>query len=154
VIYALDLASREVHAMPQCEIEGPCFLATITSIHTGRRNRAAIIRCAFELQHYLQFAKDVIIEKLQMLCPPTVTSRDIWSLEDLVQIVLFKGVETGESAVVYRTSAGSYKLGSLDLRRKKTTRVLYSEQHLRAHAPQTSNPVWDMSEPFLYAAVR
>lgn len=154
MIYALDPASREVHAMPQCEIEGPCFLATITSIHTGKRNRAAIIRCAFELQHYLQSAKDVVIEELHMLCPPTVTGGDIWSLEQLVQIIFFKGVETSESAVVYRTLDGTYKLGDLDLRRKKTARVLYSELHLHSHVPQTSNPIWDMGKPFLYAVMR
>ena len=73
------------------EALGPCFLATITSIHTGKRNRAAIIRRAFELQYYLRVANDVVIEGLQMLCPPTVTGRDLWSLEELVQIVFLGG---------------------------------------------------------------
>ena len=88
-----------------------------------------------------------------MLCPPTVTGRDLWSLEELLQIVFFRGVETEESAVVYRTSIGTYKLGNLDLRRKKTHRVWYSEQSLRSYTPQTSNPIWDMTKPVLYASV-
>lgn len=153
MIYTLDPASREVHTMKQCEVEGLCFLATITSIHTGKRNRAVIIRCAFELHYFLRAATDVEVEGLQMLCPPTVTGRDLWSLEELLQIVFFRGVETEESAVVYRTSIGTYKLGNLDLRRKKTQRVWYSEQRLRSHTPQTSNPIWDMSKPVLYASV-
>ena len=153
MIYTLDPASREVHTMKQCEVEGLCFLATITSIHTGKRNRAVIIRCAYELNYFLHAATDVEVEGVQMLCPPTVTGRDLWSLEELLQIVFFRGVETEESAVVYRTSIGTYKLGNLDLRRKKTQRVWYSEQRLRSYTPQTSNPIWDMSKPVLYASV-
>ncbi|MDB1112839.1 hypothetical protein PL026_27445, partial [Pseudomonas extremaustralis] len=50
MIYVLDPKSRDVHVGLHCEVEGICFLATITSIHTGKRDRAALIRCAYELQ--------------------------------------------------------------------------------------------------------
>jgi hypothetical protein len=153
VIYVLDPAKRATLASSRCEVEGPCFLATITSIDTGKRNRAAIVRCAYELLHYLNLAKDVEIEGIQMLCPPDLTGRNVWSLEDLVQIVCFRGIETDDSAVVYRTSMGTYKLGELDLRRKKTRQVWYSEHRLSAHAPQFSTRVVNKDELYLYAAV-
>ncbi len=88
-----------------------------------------------------------------MLCPPTVTGRDRWSLEELVQIVFFEGLETDESAVVYRTSMGTYKLGDLDLRRKKKQRIWYSKGHLSSHTPQPSHRLLNMSAPHLYASV-
>lgn len=152
MIYVLDPDSRAVHARSHCEVEDLCFLITITSIHTGQRDRAAIVRCAYELQHYLTCAKDVLIEGVQMLCPPTVSGKDEWSLESLVRIVFFEGVETDESAVVYRTCEGTYKCGDLDLRRKKTRRVWYSERHLFSHRPQQSHHLLDMGEPQFYAS--
>ncbi|MCV4289902.1 MULTISPECIES: hypothetical protein [Pseudomonas] len=153
MIYALDHKSRDVRVGTNCEVEGPSFLATITSIHTGKRDRAALIRCAYELQHYLTLAQDVAIEAIQMLCPPDLTGRDHWSLEELVQIVCYRGIETDEGAVVYRTSMGTYKLGDLDLRKRKTRQVWYSEQRLRSHFPKASNRVIELSEPYLYAAI-
>lgn len=150
MIYVLDPATRTTFPSSQCELEGPCFLATITSIHTGMRNRAAIVRCAYELQRYFNAAADVIVEGVQMLCPPNLTGRTDWSLEDLLQIVCFRGVETDDSAVVYTTSAGTYKLGELDLRRKKTCHVWYSRQRLSAHIPQASKRILDLSEPYVY----
>nr|WP_234407615.1 hypothetical protein [Pseudomonas bohemica] len=129
-----------------------CFLATITSIHTGKQDRAAIVRCAYELQSYLNFAKGVGIEGVQMLCPPDLTGRPAWSLETLVRIVCFRGVETEESAVVYETSMGTYKLGELDLRRKKTRQVWYSERHLRAHTPHVPDHAVDISELHFYGS--
>jgi hypothetical protein len=155
VIYVLDPARRSVETRSHCELEGLCFLATITSIHTGKRDRAAILRCAYELQSYLNFAKGVVIEGVQMLCPPDLTGRRSWSLETLVQIVCFRGVDTEDSAVVYETSVGTYKLGELDLRRKKTRHVWYSERHLRAHSPRASNHTHtvDTSEPQFYGSM-
>lgn len=153
VIYVLDPARRSVETRSHCEVEGLCFLATITSIHTGKRDRAAIVRCAYELQSYLNFAKGVVIEGVQMLCPPDLTGRPAWSLETLVQIVCFRGVETEDSAVVYETSMGTYKLGDLDLRRRKTRHVWYSERHLRAHSPRASNETVDISEPQFYGSM-
>ena len=147
----LDPAGRAVIARSHCEIEGPCFLATITSVHTGKRDRAAMINCAYELQYYLHCAEDVVIEELQMLCPPTVNGGDAWSLEDLVQIVFFEGVETNDTAVVYRTSQSVYKLGELDLRRKKSRRVWYSKRLLRSHIPRITNRASDLCGQQLYA---
>lgn len=152
-MYLHDPSRRATLTSSQCEVEGPCFLATISSIHTGKRNSAAIVRCAYELRHYLNLAKDVVIEGVQMLCPPDLTGRDVWSLEDLVQIVCFRGIETGDSAVVYRTSKGTYKLGELDLRRKKTRHVWYSENRLRVHTSRVSHRFVDISELDLYAPV-
>ena len=48
---------------------------------------------------------------------------------------------------------GTYKLGELDLRRKKTRQVWYSEHRLRAHSPQFSTRVVNKGELYLYAAV-
>lgn len=135
-------------------MEGFSFLITITSIQSGRRNRAAIVRCAYELQRYVNDAEDVVIENVQMLCPPSITRRNIWSLEDLVQVVCFKGNENGETAVVYTTSMGTYKLGDLDLRRKKTCHVWYSERRLRAHIPQVSSRLQNQDEVYSYGAGR
>lgn len=89
-----------------------------------------------------------------MLCPPAVTGRSTWSLEDLVEIVFFNGVDTDNSAVVYRTSVGTYKLGDLDLRRKKTSRAWFSESQVRSHLPRVANRVPDAGEPYLYSAIR
>jgi len=46
VIYVLDPATRAVHARSHCEIEGLCFLLTITPILVGKQDRMAIVRCA------------------------------------------------------------------------------------------------------------
>lgn len=153
VTYVLDHKSRDVRVGTNCEVEGLSFLATITSIHTGKRDRAALIRCAYELQHYLTLAQDVAIEAVQMLCPPDLTGLDHWSLEELVQIVCYRGIGTAETAVVYTTSMGTYKLGDLDLRKRKTRQVWYSEQRLRSHVPTASNRSIELSEPYLYAAI-
>lgn len=153
VIYVLDPRSRAVHARSHCEVEGFCFLITITSIQSGKRDRAAIVRCAYELQHYLSCAKDVLVEGVQMLCPPSVNGRELWSLEDVIRIDCFRGVESDESAVVYKTATGTYKLGELDLRRKKTRQVWYSEHRLHTRTPQVSNRVLNEGGLYLYAAV-
>jgi hypothetical protein len=74
-------------------------------------------------------------------------------LETLVQIVCFRGVDTEDSAVVYETSMGTYKLGDLDLRRRKTRHVWYSERHLRTHSPRASNQTADIIEPQFYGSM-
>jgi hypothetical protein len=153
VIYVLEHKSSDVRVGIGCEVEGLCFFATITSIHTGQRHRAALIRCAYELQHYLNLAQDVSIEAVQMLCPPDLTGREHWSLEELVQITCYRGVGTDEGAVVYKTSMGTYKLGDLDLRKRKTRQVWYSERRLLSHTPQASGRILDLNEPYLYATV-
>lgn len=98
-------------------------------MRTGQKDRAALIRCAYELHYYLQVAQDVVIEGVQMLCPPAVNGTSGWSLEDMLQIVFFKGVDSDQSAVLYRTAVGTYKLGDLDLRRKKDSkRLVFGEE--------------------------
>lgn len=134
-----DPACREVRTSTHCEVEGPSFLATITSVKSGKRDRAAMIRCAYELRHYLLVAKDVTIEHIQMMCPPSLNGKNHWTLEDLEKIVVFRGVERSQSAVIYQTSVATYKLGDLDLRRKKKSQVLYADDHRKTHVPQLSN---------------
>lgn len=149
----LDSATRAVHAKSRCEVEGLCFLITITSAHTGKQDRMAIVRCAYELRYYLEFASDVAVGGVQMLCPPSVTGRDVWSLEDLVQIICFRGATVEQSTMVYETSVGRYKFGDLDLRRKKTRQVWFSQDRLRHHTPRNSNRVLNEQELHLYAGL-
>ncbi|GAB0079702.1 hypothetical protein ALO99_02764 [Pseudomonas coronafaciens pv. porri] len=89
-----------------------------------------------------------------MLCPPALTGRSVWSLEELVEIIFFNGVDIDESAVIYRTSGGTYKLGDLDLRRKKTSRAWFSEAQVRSRLPRTSDRAIELSEQRLYSARR
>lgn len=114
------------------------FLLTVTSAQTGMSERAAMVSCAYELQHYMNTASNVEISNVQMLCPPAITRSGKWSLEDLHQITCFQGVTTQESAVVYRTSHGVYKMGDLDLRKKKTSQVWFSRKRLENHQPRFS----------------
>lgn len=153
MIYVLDPATQAVHARSRCEVEGLCFFITLTSIPAGKQDRMAIVRCAYELQHYLNCATDVAVNEVQMLCPPSVTGRRVWSLEQLVHITCFRGVVAGESKVVYETSDGCYKLGDLDLRRKKTRHVWFSRERLRGHSPRISNRLLSDGEPHLYACL-
>ena len=153
MIYVLDPATRAVHARSRCEVEGLCFLITVTSIHTGKQDRMAIVRCAYELKYYLDFATDVAVDGVQMLCPPSVTGRDVWSLEELVEIVCFRGTGADQSTVVYETAVGTYKFGDLDLRRKKTRHVWFSQERLQGHTPRVSNRVLDERKPHLYAGL-
>lgn len=103
------------------------FLLTITSTQTGMCDRAAMVSCAYELQHYMTAASNVVISQVQMLCPPAISRSGKWSLENLDRVTCFQSVATEESAVVYRTSQGVYKMGDLDLRKKKTSRVWFSK---------------------------
>ncbi|QGT80618.1 hypothetical protein GMO17_05230 [Pseudomonas coronafaciens pv. coronafaciens] len=152
MIYVLDPVSKAVQARSHCEVEDLCFLLTITSIQTGRRDRAAIVRCAYELQSYITCAMDVKVEEVQLLCPPSVNGSDAWSLEHLEKIAFYEGIGTGESAVIYQTSGNTYKFGTLDLRKKKTRRIWYSEQHLFSRITQQSHRTLDMREPHFYAS--
>lgn len=114
------------------------FLLTITSTQTGMCDRAALVSCAYELQHYMTAASNVEISHVQMLCPPAISRSSKWSLEDLDRITCFQGVATEESAVVYRTSQGVYKMGALDLRKKKTSQVWFSRKRLENHQARIS----------------
>jgi hypothetical protein len=121
---------------------------------TGQRNRAAVIECAYGLQDFLSTAKDVVIEHVHMMCPPSVSGRSAWALEELESIKVFRGVDIDQSAVLYRTSVASYKLGELDLRKKKQSRVLFSLCHLQQHSPEASNSAYGEMEPQLLAPIR
>lgn len=139
MIVLFDPKQKEVRTWTHCEIEGLCFIATITSMRTGQQNRAAVVECAYELRHYLLTAKDVVVRHVHMMCPPSMSGRSAWALEELESIVAYTGVEVDQSAVLYRTSVASYKLGELDLRKKKHSRVLFSARHLEQHSPKTSD---------------
>ncbi|OCX22719.1 hypothetical protein BBI10_09455 [Pseudomonas graminis] len=127
------------------------FLITITSVLTGMCDRAAMVGCAYELQLYMTTASGVEINRVQMLCPPNLTRSGKWSLEDLDQIICFQGVATQESAVVYRTSGGVYKMGELDLRKKKTSQVWFSKKRLENHRPRISEAVPQSGSAQMYA---
>lgn len=151
MIFLFDPKQKEVRTWTHCEIEGLCFIATITSIRTGQQNRAAMVECAYELRHYLSTAKDVVVRHVHMMCPPSISGRSAWALEELESIVAFTGVDSHQSAVLYRTSIASYKLGDLDLRRKKHSRVLFSTSHLKQHSPEASDTPRDERHPQMFA---
>lgn len=119
VILLFDPEQKEVRASTHCEIEGLCFFVSIRCMHTGQQNRAAVVSCAYELRHYLEVAKDVEIHRVQMACPPSITGQCQWTLSELESVIIYSGVDTDESAVVYRTKSGVLKLGDLDLRKRK-----------------------------------
>jgi hypothetical protein len=153
VIFLFDRKHKEVRTWTHCEIEGLCFVATITSMRTGQRNRAAVVECAYELQHYLSNVKDVVVKHVHMMCPPSISGRSAWALEELESIVAYSGVDIAQHAVLYRTTIATYKLGELDLRKKKNRRVLFSARHLERHAPTTSDHSFDDAEPRLLASL-
>lgn len=138
MIFLFDSKSREIRTWSHCEIEGLCFVITIRCMHTGQQNRAAVVNCAYELHHYLQTAKDVEIIQVQMMCPPSVSGLSVWILEELDSVVIYSGIDTHETAVAYRTKSKSYKLGELDLRKRKKSRKLYSAKYLSTHVPEKS----------------
>lgn len=150
MIFVFDPVHQDVRTWTHCEIEGLCFVVTIRCMQSGQRNRAAIVDCAWELRHYLLSAKNVEIEQVQMMCPPSISGRDEWALEKLESINIYAGVETDESAVVYRTIDKSYKLGELDLRKKKTSRVIYSARQLSDYHATLCNAHQTAPGPKLY----
>jgi hypothetical protein len=153
VIFLFDQNHKEVRAWTHCEIEGLCFVATITSMRTGQRNRAAVVECAFELRRYLLTAKDILVRHVHMMCPPSISGRSAWSMEELESIIAFNGVDVDESAIVYRTSVASYKLGDLDLRKKKQSRILYSAHLLEHHSPEVTDAPHENQYPQMLASL-
>jgi hypothetical protein len=151
VIVLFDPIQKEVRTWTHCELEGVFFVATITSMSTGQRNRAAVVECAYELRHYLLTAKDVVIQHVHMMCPPSLSGRSAWALEELESIVAYTGIDIDQSAVLYRTSVASYKLGELDLRKKKHSRVLFSTRHLKQHSPKASDEPYEERHPQMLA---
>ena len=110
-----------------------------------------MVSCAYELQHYLTIATDVEISDVHMLCPPALTGSGHWRLEELAQITYFQGVAPPDSAVLYRTSQGAYKIGELDLRKKKISRVWFSKKRLENLRPRISERVCGSSDHQMYA---
>lgn len=151
MIFLFDRKHGEVRTSTHCEIEGLCFVATITSMRTGQCNRAAVVECAYELQHYLSTAKDVVVKHVHMMCPPSISGRSAWALEELESIVAYSGVDIAQHAVLYRTAIATYKLGELDLRKKKHKRVLFSARHLERQSPTDCDSRFDATEPRLLA---
>lgn len=135
MILVFDPAHREMRTWSHGEIDGLCFIATISSPSTGQADRAAILGCAYELRHYLLTATNVSIKYVHMLCPPSISGRGSWALEELKSVITFRSTDSDDSAVVYKTAVASYKLGDLDLRRRKIARTIYSTQQLLDHTP-------------------
>ncbi|WP_040266333.1 hypothetical protein [Pseudomonas rhodesiae] len=152
MIFFFDPKLREVRAWSHSEIEGLCFFITIRCMHTGQQNRAAVVNCAYELRHYIQAAKDVEIIQVQMMCPPSVSGLSGWILEELDSVVIYSGIDTHETAVVYRTHSKSYKLGELDLRKRKKSRKLYSANYLSTHTPEKSEERTIDNDAHLYSS--
>ncbi len=152
VIFVFDPVHRDVRTSSYCEIEGLCFIVTITCMQTGHE-RAAVVECAYELRHYLLTAENVSIKHIQLMSPPSVSGRSHWALEELERIVIYNDVGANQNAVVYQTSNTAYKLGDLDLRKKKTTRVLYAAQFFQMHEAEATVPPPVMSSPRLFASL-
>jgi hypothetical protein len=131
-----DPIEKKVRTWSHAEIDGPCFVATITSLQTGEVSRAALLRCAYTLHHYLLTVKGVEIKHIHMMCPPSISGKSHWIMAELLSVTSYNGLETPESSIVYRTKESAYKIGELDLRKKKKSRILYSTQHLQAHTPE------------------
>lgn len=153
MILLFDPEQKEVRASTHCEIEGLCFFVSIRCMHTGQENRAAVVSCAYELRHYLEVAKDVEIHRVQMACPPSITGQCQWTLSELESVIIYSGVDTDESAVVYRTKSGVLKLGDLDLRKRKKSRILYSNHALANRIAEASERRSSITELSLYSAL-
>lgn len=151
MIFLFDRKHKEVRTWTHCEIEGLCFIATITSMRTGQQNRAAVVECAYELRHYLLTAEDVVVRHVHMMCPPSISGRSAWALEELESIMVFTGVDIDQSAVLYRTAVASYKLGELDLRKRKRSEILFSARHLEQHLPKASDTLLEDKYPQMLA---
>ncbi len=152
MILLYDATSREIKTWTHCELEGLCFFISIRCMHTGQQDRVAIVQCAHELRHYLEAAKDVEIHHVQMLCPPLISGQSQWTLEDLESVTIYTGVNIQENAVVYRTKERTYKLGELDLRRKKQSRRLYSSSRLSSRTSEPSDNLPAVQEVRLYSS--
>ena len=151
LIYLSEYHTRTVRTGSYCEIEGMCFWVTLRPLFNGESERAAVIEDAYELNVFLSQANGVEIAQVQMLCPPSITGRPHWSLEELRKIVIHRGLESSQSAVIYETAVATYKLGDLDLRLRKRSHALYSARNLKARITSTAPPPKSADEPQLYA---
>jgi hypothetical protein len=145
-----DPRGKEVRTHSVAEIEGPCFVATITSLDTGETNRAALLRCAFTLYEYLLSVKGVEIKHIHMMSPPSISGRNSWVMEELISVTSHSGLETSEGSVVYRTTESVYKIGEFDMRKRKRSRLLYSAHHLLERESEPSLPRSNWEHPNLF----
>lgn len=128
MIIVFDPIFQKTRTWTHCELEGPCFLLTIDQSElSDLQSSAAVVRCAYELLHYLRSPRRSFVKCVQMMTPPNINGCEHWKVHELISIVVHSGVDCDDSTVVYVTTGGTYKLGSLDLRRKKQTRILYTK---------------------------
>jgi len=151
LIYLSESHSHTVRTGSYCEIEGMSFWVTLRSLFAGENERAAVVSDAYELNVFLTQATGVEITQVQMLCPPSITGRPHWSLEELRRVVIHRGIESSQSAVIYETAVATYKLGDLDLRMRKRSHALYSARNLKARIASPAIPPKSAEEPRLYA---
>lgn len=151
MIYLSESHTRIVRAGSYCEIEGMSFWVTLRSLFTGESERAAVVSDAYELNIFLTQVKGVEIIQVQMLCPPSITGRPHWSLEELRKVVIHRGIESSQTAVIYETAVATYKLGALDLRLRKRSHALYSARNLKARTISAAVAPKSVEEPQLYA---
>ncbi|WP_144091005.1 hypothetical protein [Pseudomonas kilonensis] len=133
-----DPISKTIRNFPHAEIEGPNFVATITSLATGDTNRAALLECVFALHHFLLAVRGVEIKHIHMMCPPSITGKSQWVLEELISITLLNEVTTQNVGVIYRTSSSVYKIGNFDHDHSLQGQVIYSAEMLDFHVPTPS----------------
>lgn len=151
LIYLSESHTRTVRTGSYCEIEGMCFWVTLRSLFNDGSERAAVIEDAYELNVFLNQATDVEIAHVQMLCPPSISGRPHWSLEELRKVVIHRGLDCSQSAVIYETAVATYKLGDLDLRLRKRSHALYSARNLKTRIASAAIPPESAEEPRLYA---
>lgn len=92
LIYLSESHSHTVRTGSYCEIEGMSFWVTLRSLFAGENERAAVVSDAYELNVFLTQATGVEITQVQMLCPPSITGRPHWSLEELRRVVIHRGL--------------------------------------------------------------
>lgn len=139
-----DPISKKNRSFPHAEIEGPCFVITITSVKTKNTNRAALLECVFTLHHYLLAVSDVEIKHIHMMCPPSITGKSHWVLEELVSITFLDETKTKKGGVIYQTKESVYKIGDFDHDHSTQGHVIYSVQNLQSYVPKISNHHSDM----------
>lgn len=148
-MFVNDPTFNKTRSFPHIEIEGPCFVATITSLTTGDTNRAALLECIFTLRHYLLAVRDVEIKQIHMMCPPPITGESHWTLEELISITLIDELETQKGGVIYHTNKSVYKIGDFDHGHSTQGHVIYSAQDLRSHVPKPSKNHSEIDSPRL-----
>lgn len=148
-MFANDPISKTIRSFPHAEIEGPNFVATITSLATGDTNRAALIECVFALRHFLLAARDIEIKHIHMMCPPSITGKSHWLLEELISITLIGEVVAENEGIIYQTCSSVYKIGNFDHDHPPKGHVIYSAEMLNFHVPIRSTNHSEFAYPKL-----